>query len=345
MATRAASRRSTIALLAILPLAAAAACGPAYLTVPAAGPDYLVQGEYAAADSRLAAQVIARGKGRFELMLLPDGLPGRSEEPLRQPRHAIPGERRGAEVSFRGRGTEARWDAGWLRGHGQDGTPFALQRIERHSPTLGAAPPPGAIVLLDETTRGFDGSLDEQGWLQAGATSRAAFGDIHLHLEFRTPFMPDSRGQARGNSGVYLQSRYEVQILDSFGLTGEWNECGGLYKIARPGLNMALPPLAWQTYDIDFRAARFDADGGRREPARITVRHNGVVIQDDVPLPGPTGQGDAEMPEPGPIYLQDHWNPVVFRNIWLLEQPAHAADSGGAAGSEARSRPPLPHPD
>lgn len=162
-----------------------------------------------------------------------------------------------------------------------------------------------------------DGSM-EIGPKAGSLVSKAAFADHRLHLEFRTPFMPEARGQARGNSGVYIQGRYEVQILDSYGLDGLDNECGGLYKVARPRANLCAPPLQWQTYDIDFRAPRFDAQGAKAANARITVRHNGVLIHDKVELPGQTGGGEAaNFEKPGPLLLQDHGNPVQFRNIWV----------------------------
>ena len=107
-------------------------------------------------------------------------------------------------------------------------------------------------------------------------------------------------------------------MLDSFGLPEADNDCGGIYKVATPQVNMSLPPLQWQTYDIDFTAARYDDQGEKTTPARATVRHNGVVIHDDVTLPCRTGGGDAEAPTPGPIYLQDHRDPVVYRNVWVL---------------------------
>jgi len=142
-----------------------------------------------------------------------------------------------------------------------------------------------------------------------------------LHVEFLLPFMPTATGQARGNSGCYLQGRYEVQMLDSFGLAGEDNECGALYEIKAPDVNMCFPPLSWQTYDIDYTAARYEGDK-KAKNATITVKHNGQVIQQDVELPRATRAAPvAEGPEAGPVYLQDHGNPVRYRNIWLVEKP------------------------
>ena len=160
--------------------------------------------------------------------------------------------------------------------------------------------------------------MTEDGLLVQGATSEEKFQDFEMHVEFRLPFMPAARGQARGNSGLYFQGRYEVQMLDSFGLSGEDNECGGIYTIKKPDMNMCYPPLVWQTYDVDYTAAKFDEAGEKTENARVTIRHNGVVIHDDVELDHKTTAAPFdEGPEPGPIYLQDHGNPVRYRNIWV----------------------------
>jgi hypothetical protein len=129
-------------------------------------------------------------------------------------------------------------------------------------------------------------------------------------------------GASSANSGVYHQDRYEVQVLDSFGLKGENNECGGIYTISAPKVNMCFPPLQWQTYDVDFTAAKFDAQGQRTAPARITVRHNGVLIQDNVELPRTTASSGFKTitDTPGPFQLQEHGNPVYYRNIWVVEK-------------------------
>lgn len=211
---------------------------------------------------------------------------------------------------------------------------FALRQTERVSPTLGQEPPAGAIVLFDGRSLeawkkvGDDNARPEWKLLEDGSmevrggdiVTRRTFGDQQLHLEFKLPYMPYARGQGRANSGVYLQGRYEVQVLDSYGLEGEDNECGGVYQIAKPLVNMCAPPLQWQTYDITFRAARFE-DGRKVANARLTVIHNGVVIQDDIELPKATGGAiDPNEAVPGGLKLQDHGNPVQFRNIWVLER-------------------------
>ena len=149
------------------------------------------------------------------------------------------------------------------------------------------------------------------------------FDSYQLHVEFWLPFMPDALGQARANSGVYNQGRIEVQVLDSFGHMPEADDCAAIYEQRAPDRNMTFPPLAWQTYDVEFEAATFDASGAKTAPAVVSVRHNGVLVHDRVALAGPTGRGEPEAPSPGPLVLQDHWNPVVFRNVWLVpKEPA-----------------------
>ena len=153
------------------------------------------------------------------------------------------------------------------------------------------------------------------------ANSKRSFKDFKLHIEFITPFQPAARSQGRGNSGVYLHGKYEIQVLDSFGLEGKDNECGAIYSQTAPSVNMCYPPLSWQTFDIDFTAPKFDKDGKRTRPAVITVRHNGVKVIDKLELTrGDTGNGRQEVDKADPIYLQNHGNPVYFRNIWIVEK-------------------------
>ena len=212
---------------------------------------------------------------------------------------------------------------GVMKVESHDGEDYGqLEKVVRKSPTLGAKPPANATVIFDgSSVDGLNGGkiVEEDLLAATNVESKAKFGDHKLHVEFRTPFMPKSRGQGRGNSGVYVQSRYEVQVLDSFGLDGKDNECGGIYSVSEPAVNMCLPPLSWQTYDIDFTAARYDGDK-KVKNARITVRHNGVVIHDDIELPQGTPGRHPEGPEDDAVFLQDHSNPVVFRNVWAVEK-------------------------
>jgi hypothetical protein len=197
-----------------------------------------------------------------------------------------------------------------------------LPKVNRRSPTIGAKPPEGAVVLFDGSDAKMwtpDGKLSEDNLLIQGVTSKQKFGSYKLHMEFLLSYMPQARGQARSNSGFYNQGRYEVQILDSFGLEGKNNECGGIYEISDPKVNMCFPPLSWQTYDVEFHAAEFDDQGQKTANAWVTVKHNGVVVQNKTELPRTTRASPVkEGPEPGPIYFQDHSNPVRFRNIWVL---------------------------
>lgn len=150
--------------------------------------------------------------------------------------------------------------------------------------------------------------------------TKEEFGDFRLHLEFRTPFMPEAREQARGNSGVYLHGKHEIQVLDSYGLRGADNECGGFYLVAEPRVNACAPPLQWQTYDIVYHAIKLDAAGKVTRMPRVTVDHNGVRIHDDLELPEYTaGAFTQERKSTGILFLQDHSDPVQYRNIWLEE--------------------------
>ncbi len=294
-----------------------------------AGPDYRIQGEYTGklkikdVVEKCGAQVVALGGGKFDVVIFQGGLPGAGWDGT----HRFGGQAStdGAQVVVKGKGFTGKIANGRLTGGGGT-TEFDLNRTERKSPTLGQKPPQDAVVLFDgkNADEWLRGKVVEGNLLSPLApgniVSKKKFRSFRMHLEFRTPFMPYARGQDRGNSGVYLQDRYELQVLDSFGLRGANNECGGFYQQAGPMVNMCLPPLQWQTYDIDFTAASFDSDGKRAQRARVTVLHNGGVIHKDFELQGPTAGGQKEANTPGPIQLQNHGNPVYYRNIWVVEK-------------------------
>ena len=290
-----------------------------------AGPDFAVQGEYVAtipineSATNVGIHVIARGEGKFHAVFYIGGLPGAGWD--KTTKYESDGETIDGVTVFKHELGSAKIVDGVLKLMALGEVPVGeARKTERSSPTLGQKPPEGAVVLFDgKSAEQFDGGrVSDDGLLMEGANSKQKVGDCTLHLEFRLPFMPSASGQARGNSGCYLQGRYEVQILDSFGLAGKNNECGGIYEISDPAVNMCLPPLAWQTYDIDFTAARYDSAGQKVKNASITVRHNGEVVQRNVELPRTTRAAPVkEGPEPGILHLQNHGNPVRFRNIWL----------------------------
>ena len=303
--------------------ASAADDKPAYTSAAEAGPDYAVQGEYLGGSDqeKWGAQVIAKGDGKFEVIGLKGGLPGAGWSRGGTVKPGT-GETTDGAVNVKGDDWTATIKDGVLT-VSQAGEKIAeLKKTERKSPTLGAKAPENAKVLFDGTTAdNFDGGkLIEDNLLGAtNCTSKLKLGDHTLHIEFRTPFMPKSGGQARGNSGVYMQGRYELQVLDSFGLDGKNNECGGIYTLGEPAVNMCFPPLAWQTYDIDFTAAKYD--GGKKiENARVTIQHNGVVIHDNLELKNGTPGNKPEGPDKLGLFLQNHGNPVAFRNIWVVEK-------------------------
>ena len=198
-------------------------------------------------------------------------------------------------------------------------------------PLSYTAPPSGSLVLFDGSNLAAWQAADggEAAWsvvdgaleIAPGSgdlVTRRTFDDVRLHVEFRVPITadPGAEEQARGNSGVFLQGRYEVQVLDSFGRAlGGADDAGAIYSVRDASANEALPAELWQSYDIVFRAARWDGETKRRS-ARISLFWNGREVQHEVEVP--VSIGDAEQPGGGPLRLQDHGFPVRFRNIWLV---------------------------
>lgn len=214
---------------------------------------------------------------------------------------------------------------------------FEMKKVEKLSPTLGLKPPKGAVHLFDgegfehwihadgrevtwkqlegvmEVVSGFwNNGKNRQNGIGGDIKTKRQFGDMQFHMEFRYAVEPERHGEGRGNSGLFFIGIGEVQILNSYGSDGFWNECGAVYKIWPPHVNAARPPLQWQSYDIELRLPKFDGSGQKIADARITVRHNGTVIHHQTPVP-------SEHRGPVAIALQDHNNPIQFRNIWVKE--------------------------
>jgi len=323
---------------------------PADASLPA---DFKIQGEYTGAGAsgdKLGCQVIALGNGAFQAVLLPGGLPGDGWDGKNK--ILLDGKLEGDKAVFTPAAGKRKYlaqaasefsatskfppvgqkdatatiSSGLLTGKLDGSQEFQLKRIERQSPTLGVKAPENAIVLFDgsNTSEWTKGRLDKAtGYLNTDGSdilTKRKFNNYVMHIEFMLPYRPDARGQGRGNSGFYQVDHYEVQVLDSFGLDGKNNECGGVYTKADPKVNMCLPPLAWQTYDVEFTNA-VSENGKKVKNARMTLKHNGVVIHDNLEIPGPTG-GHRSDPEgtPGPIKLQGHGNPLQYRNIWIVEK-------------------------
>ena len=316
--------------------------------------DFKYQGEFVGeieGGAKLAAQVIALNNGAFQAVLLPGGLPGAGWDGKNK--IILDGTLAGDKATFKPAEGAKKYLAGpptefsatskfppegqkpytgeiaadVFSGKTDDGKSFKLTRTIRVSPTMGAKPPDGALVLFDGSSKDEwkGGRIDEKTkFLNTDGQdilSVKKFSNYTAHLEFMEPYRPSGRGQGRGNSGFYQIDLYEMQILDSFGLDGKNNEAGGIYTQKEPLLNMALPPLQWQTYDVEFTNALVGPDGKKTQNAKFSAKFNGVVIHDNIELTGKTG-GSRNEPEgtPGSLKLQGHGNPLQFRNIWVVEK-------------------------
>lgn len=281
-----------------------------------AGPDFPYQGEFvgesmapSGARTPLAAQVSAWGSGSFRAVLYAGGLPGVPGH-IASSRIQVMGTRSGDKVTLSGSGYALSITRTLIAGTGPNQVAVNLPRIERASPTIGLRAPAGATVLFDGTNNlsawRSGAEVDDRGLLGVPATTAKSYGNYSLHLEFQLPFEPANRGQARGNSGIIMNTGgfSEIQVLDSFGDVPYMDGCAALFSTASPLFHAGLPPLTWQTYDINFTAPATTGD------ARVTVRHNGVVVQDRTILKNRRSTTTLE--------LQDHQHPVFYRNIWIV---------------------------
>lgn len=281
-----------------------------------AGPDFPYQGEYVGeasvgtAKTPWAAQVSALGDGNFRAVLWTGGLPG-SPGHSAASRLQLTGKRSGDKVPFSGSGFTVSLTPVGITGTGPGQAAVNLPRINRQSPTTGLKAPTGATVLFDGTglTAWRAGAkMDARNLLAVPATTANRFGSFSLHLEVMLPFEPSGRGQGRANSGIILNGGgyAEVQVLDSFGDAPYQDGAGGLYNTAVPLFTGNLPPLTWQTYDINYEAPPSTGD------ARITVRLNGILVQDRTVM--------KNRASTTPIEFQDHDHPVFYRNVWILNR-------------------------
>ena len=275
------------------------------------------------------AQVLPLGGGKYRANLLT------AFDTEGSPVAILAGETSGGSVTFSGDGWSGLIKQGQFTGNKGD-QKFDLKRVTRKPPTLGTPPPKGAVVLFDGKNLDAWAKKNGKSWLDEDGPARwklveggvvevvtnsdciithRKFGDCKVHVEFRTLGYPS-------NGGVFLQDRYEVNINETYARL-EQSPNGGFDNCtdnAKPRIRPCRPPLEWQTYDIDFHAPKFDADGKKTANARGTVLFNGVKIYDNQELNRPKGAasrlGEAAT---GPLMLQEHGMPLQFRNVWLLE--------------------------
>ncbi len=308
--------------------------------------------DYKTGDGKMFAQVYYV-KGVYKVNLVKDLIARES------PVAVLTAEKNGDVLSFTGtNGWTGRLAEGKLSI--TNGTEkYDMRPFARNSPTINAAPPKGAIVLYNGTDLKAWKKVEEKDWLQGSDTvdnwkilpggalqvvpkptgmhesliSKQQFGDLAMHMEFRLQGEPT-------NGGLYFMSRYELNIKDAYGVGGSPIGLGNISKPADlyPAVNVAFPPMQWQTFDIEFRAPRFDASGKRKtENAKLTVVHNGVTIYKDVELEeikGSTARlGEAGI---GPLYLQEHGNPYQLRNIWVIDKTVKGTEGHLTQGIEEK---------
>jgi hypothetical protein len=318
-----------LALAALLALLGAAAV-PAQDFMPPDRPppaDWQVQGEYfgtVEGGGNLGAWVIGQGGDKYNVVFLPGGLldipgqPGGGWD--RTTRIAASGSAasivatNGYKASITGTGEDRA-----MTGTTNAGKAFTLKRLVRQSPTLGLQPKAewnaqswfranNSADLTKWTANPSAPQLRYGGYLYRGVTCTQPHATLFLHIEARGPYCPTCRDQDRGNSGIYLRGMHEMQVLDSFGLTGANNEAGAVYRVQAPLVNAALPPLTWQTYDCYY------TPGAAPNSATFTLYLNGVLVQNKTQVTGITEAGFAG----NSLYLQDHGHDVVFNNIWAV---------------------------
>ena len=307
-----------------------------------------VQGEYYGTVSpnvNLGAWLIANGNDVYTVVFLPGGLltlPGSSYGGWDQTgwtRNSFSGSATLTGTEFKVN-TSSNYKAITITGTGEAhvmsgttpaGAAFTLNRVVRNSPTHNLKPQAawGAVKLLFDSATG---QADLAKWtnkdnqvqlsrkfLYRGIQTNESFGAGLYHVEFQGCFNPTASGQGRSNSGVYIQSHYETQVLDSFGNAGAIDEYGAVYSVKPPSVNAALPPLTWHTYDIYFTPRTSGNAGDATGAAVMTVYANGVLVQDATPVTNVTTAGvSGNLLVPAPIYLQNHGNEVVFNNIWFI---------------------------
>lgn len=321
-------------------------------STPTALTAWQIQGEYYGSISggggNLGAWVVAKGNNVYDIVILPNGLvsipgqvgggwggsskyTGSATWNSTTNAYAVTTANGYKTTTITGTGTNR-----VITGTTPTNVSFTLNRVVRKSPVLGMKPKPEwgtASSWFDSTAAAAAPSSELSKWVANNTTPQVKFGGYlyrgirtsathgagFLHIEVMGAFQPTATGQSRANSGIYLHSKYEMQVLDSFGLTGANNEMGGIYTVSAPLINAALPPMTFQTYDCYFTPRTSGANGDTAGAALMTVYLNGVLVQNNVKVPITTEAGfTGSQLAAGALYLQDHGNEVVYNNVWWI---------------------------